>query len=142
VEGKSSAWGVCGNINPSNPLRPIRDVEWLKKSFREFRSEWAIAFTNYHKSGNQDSEDMFLEFSNFCQGNVILMYAFSLFDGEERLLDLLGKSLKEEYLTDTGVDNENDNSHLPKLPVRKFLKKTIFLQMWFRWLRIIHVRYS
>ena len=52
--------------------RPSRDVPWMKKISQEIRTTLTKVMDNYHRSGNQDAEDVYLEYSKYYGGSKII----------------------------------------------------------------------
>lgn len=99
-----SAWPTVKGINPQQLLRPPRDGAWIKEQLGKIKPKFTKCTDNYHKSGNQDAEDQYLEFGNFCQGDEVSLYAFCLFSGELfPIVSQLGKLLPVAAQGDSGV---------------------------------------
>ena len=71
----------CFDINPSSPGRPIRDAGWIRTQYRDLKGKISTCFSNYHRSGNQDAENIYDEWIKFSTGfNLdVVTYARALF---------------------------------------------------------------
>ena len=117
---------ICQDINPcltaGELRRPSRDVPWLKRITQDIRVDCSKIFMDYKKSGNQNAEDEYLEFSKFFEGDEIIMYAFVRLYGDLLLVNRLGKQLPENIGRDTGVLGET--SQRPPLVPRNSHKRS------------------
>jgi hypothetical protein len=133
-----SAYEICKELNPcrSLDLRPLRDGLWIKNTIRDFKTEWSIIYDKFTRSGLQDGSDPYAEFEKYYRGNEIVMYAFAVFDGEDKTLNnLMGKVCPEDSSGDTSFSgssgeanssnfqkkNNNCSSSSPPLPATKKL---------------------
>lgn len=107
--GMETAFTICNEINPSLGLhvRPMRDAAWIKSVLRDFKKDWAVIYSNYTKSGEQDGCDRQEEFARFYQGKEVIMYAFALFGEQdiERHNNMLGKTIPDGAWSDSGILN-------------------------------------
>jgi hypothetical protein len=65
---------ACVHFDPACLERPKRDGGWVMKTIRDFKGPFTKIYNNYIKSGNQDSEYPYLEFSDFCIGDQMVFY--------------------------------------------------------------------
>jgi hypothetical protein len=110
---------LCGEMNPCNPDRPLRNFGQILDNLKELKSAYTRARVSFNRSGNQDGEDMEYEFYKFCQGNANLLYAFILWKHVD--LGKLGKVLDINMGSDTPLPGvpATSISHTPKSRKRK-----------------------
>mmetsp|Transcript_20610 Transcript_20610/g.18760 ORF Transcript_20610/g.18760 Transcript_20610/m.18760 type:complete len:265 (+) Transcript_20610:452-1246(+) len=103
VIGMESIATLCHDINPSMSGRPIRNADWLKTQYKELKTKLTVIYNNYHRSGNQDAENVYDEWVRFSTqfSNDVLTYARAIL--ENTVLDNLGKALPNEVQMDTGA---------------------------------------
>lgn len=111
---KDTMFYHCGRLNPTNSNRPPRDEENLKTKMRGLKTTFSLAYTNYKKSGFHDAEDPDIEFWKYCNGDITLLYAFSVWSTLN--ITQLGKLLDENASFDSTVNDLPNvtNTHTTK----------------------------
>jgi len=102
----------CWELNPSDPTRCDRDGAWIRKQWRELRTTLTKIRENFKKSGNQDAENIYDEWTKFSShfGDV---YTYAIAVINWCGMDHFGKALPDDLQIDTG----KTDTHKP--PKRK-----------------------
>ncbi len=102
VTGMQAIAGFCHSFNPSSADRPLRDGGWVRKKYKELKTEISICFNNYHRSGNQEAENIYDEWIKFSTmfNKDIIHYARAIFTNTE--MDSIGRALAVDVQRDTG----------------------------------------
>jgi hypothetical protein len=105
--------GICCDLDPSQGARPIRDVEWMKKVWREIKTSFTIVYGNWKRSGDHeggaDPFDVF--YDRFAKGDAVHMYTFVLFDAKILYVNLMGKVLPDEASRDYGSSRDAEGDY-------------------------------
>ena len=97
--------GIAGRtweLDPSASTRPERNGDWIQSELRAMRKTITIIHEKFKKSGNQEAENLFTEWNNFCS-NVPDIYVYAYVLLPNNLLNNLGKVKPIETNKDTGV---------------------------------------
>ena len=100
--GMQAIADYCHSFNPSSADRPLRDGGWIWKKYKELKGQISVCFNNYHRSGNQDAENIYDEWIKFSSAfnQDIIHYARAIFTDTE--MDNIGRALAVDLQRDTG----------------------------------------
>ena len=92
----------CHSFNPTSAGRPDRDGGWIRTKFKELKTKISVCFNNYHRSGNQDAENIYDEWVKFSAAfnSDIIHYARAIFTDTD--MNSIGRALEVELQRDTG----------------------------------------
>ena len=94
----------CWDLNPTvtDPMRPERNGEWVKKTWLDMRGSISKIRSNYMRSGNQDAENRYDEWQKFSKTAYGDTYTYAMVVIPLGMLDQLGKELPSEIGRDSG----------------------------------------
>ncbi len=107
----------CARLNPTNTCRIARDEEHLKGKMKDLKTSFSIAYSNYNKSSFHDVEDPDNEFWKFCNGDITLLYAFTVWSHMN--VTQLGKMLSDETSFDSTVNGTPNATNAHKVKKRR-----------------------
>lgn len=103
------------DLNPSADLDRLPQPEHkLRQYYRQNRTLWDRCYQNYTASGQNGS----LDFWDFCQGSIVLLYIYKIFEDEEDLVKAFSSPIA--FADDDSPLNDS-SSTVPSTPVASSL---------------------
>lgn len=109
VAGLEAAYRVGQSWNPADCTRPPRDASWIRTHLGNLRKHFTKTRENFHRSGNQDAENIADEFAKFCQlGTHIGMYVLYAFVvWRDEMQSFYDRRLPQEWIREEGIGDSD-----------------------------------